>query len=111
MEKRNKVFKCVICGTEFKRCLSQIEIGATRTCSKACLSELFRGKRNPFWGKTHTDETKKKYPNPEKENATGNIKQSWFTSILRLPDRRFLKHPRNFERASRKDARKPSSRS
>lgn len=70
--KSGQYFTCIICEKEFYRSKSQIALGATKTCSKKCLSEYFRGEQNPFWGKTHSEETKEKVSKSRKGKCIGN---------------------------------------
>lgn len=73
MAKRTgKYFNCKACGKEFYRAPTQVKRGATKCCSKACLSIYFAGKGNPFYGKTHTEKTKKKVSSSRKGKCTGN---------------------------------------
>lgn len=51
---------CSVCGEIFYRRGSHIKRGITKTCGKReCISESMRGAGNPFWGKTHSEETLK----------------------------------------------------
>lgn len=58
--KTGKSFACKQCGTEFYRTPGQIKRGATVTCSKTCLSLYKRGPKATFFGRRHSDETRKK---------------------------------------------------
>jgi hypothetical protein len=71
-------FPCMICGKMFYRCRAYIERGIRKTCGNStCKSESMRGKNNPFWGKTHDDETRLKIRAGRKLNPpkrTGPVK-------------------------------------
>ena len=71
-QRSGQYFTCPVCGREFYRTPSQIARGASKTCSKACLGELFSGDGNPFWGKEHSPETKTRVSNSRKGKAKGN---------------------------------------
>lgn len=52
---------CPICGEEFYKKPSDYKFKKKSTCGKpTCTSEYFRGERNPFWGKNHTEDSKAK---------------------------------------------------
>lgn len=52
--------KCEVCFSEMKVSKSQVARGGGRFCSRKCLGVHFRGAGNPFYGKHHSDESKKK---------------------------------------------------
>lgn len=59
--KTGQMISCVICGAERYRTAAYIKRGARMTCGSAeCKTALHKGSNNPFWGKTHTAETKAK---------------------------------------------------
>jgi len=70
--KTGEFFRCQICNDEFYRTPGQIKGGSTKTCSKACLSIFHTGKGNPFWGRTHSEETKQKVSKSRKGKCIGN---------------------------------------
>lgn len=70
--KTGKYFTCKVCGKEFYRTPGQIKNGATKTCSRACVGIAHSGKGNPFWGKTHTEKTRRKISGSRKGKALGN---------------------------------------
>ena len=74
-------FTCPICGKEFYRLPSQIARGLTKTCSKACLGIYFTSGNNPFWGKTHSAETRAKLSASHTGVKTGPNKKKG-----RIPD-------------------------
>lgn len=61
---------CMQCGKLFYRDRAYIERTKKMTCSRACYSLFFRGENNPFWNKTHTDETRKKISEFVKANPS-----------------------------------------
>lgn len=65
-------FECLVCGRAFTRYQAQVDRGATKTCSKKCLGTYFKGKGNPFWGRTHSAETRKRVSGSRKGKARGN---------------------------------------
>ena len=65
-------FVCPICGKEFYRTPGQVRRGATKTCSKGCLGKLKSGSGNPFWNRTHSEETRRKISESRKGKALGN---------------------------------------
>lgn len=49
---------CLICGVTRYRCAAYIERNARITCgSVECKTAMNKGANNPFWGKTHSQET------------------------------------------------------
>lgn len=70
--RKGQTFACKTCGKEFYRTPGQIKLGSTKTCSKACLSQYKMGKGNPFWGKSHTEKTKRKISTSRTGAALGN---------------------------------------
>lgn len=55
------MFPCMICGEMFYRRRSYIKRGIHKTCGKPeCKSASMSGANNPFWGKTHDQETRAK---------------------------------------------------
>ena len=65
-------FRCEACSKWFYRSPAQIKNGSTRSCSKECQSKIFSGKGNPFWGRSHSEETKKKVSDSRKGKCIGN---------------------------------------
>lgn len=65
-------FICPVCKKSFYRTPGQIKRGATKTCSKACLSTFFRGKGNPFWNKTHDPKIREHMSQARKGKCLGN---------------------------------------
>lgn len=55
-------FSCLVCGRIVSRAISQVKHGG-KTCSKSCkvayMKLIFLGENNPFYGKHHSDETKR----------------------------------------------------
>lgn len=51
---------CFVCGKMVYKCRAYLDRGFKRmTCgSLECKSEKFRGENNPYWGKTHDEETR-----------------------------------------------------
>lgn len=59
--KNGRYINCSICSKPVYRRESQIKRGIGKTCgSKECRSTYFSGSGNPFWGKTHSEETRRK---------------------------------------------------
>ncbi len=59
--KTGQHFDCPICGEKFYRKPSLIKRGITKTCGKSeCLSQWMQKENNPFWGKEHSPEVKRK---------------------------------------------------
>lgn len=65
-------FNCAVCGSPFKRNAAQVRNGSNKCCSKKCLSKYYRGDKNPFWGKSHSEETKKAISESRKGKCLGN---------------------------------------
>lgn len=56
--KTGQTFACVVCGADFYRRASYIQRGIRKTCGKPeCKSASMRGVGNPFWGRSHSQET------------------------------------------------------
>jgi NUMOD3 motif/HNH endonuclease len=67
---------CPVCSDTFYRCPSQVK--KVNTCSKKCLAEYSKGEGNPFWGKTHSMETRQKVSYSRKGKALGNTNGKGF---------------------------------
>lgn len=65
-------FNCISCGKEFYRQAWRIRKRQTEYCSNACVGNSHIGRHNPFWGKVHSDETKRKISESRKGKAIGN---------------------------------------
>lgn len=65
---------CEICKTPFP--LYKSQLGKRKTCSKSCSGKLKTGNKNPFFGKKHTSETKKK-TSDAKVGKTGKLSNRW----------------------------------
>lgn len=59
--KTGEEFSCMICGEMFYRRRSYIKRGIRKTCGKPeCKSASMSGENNPFWGKSHDEDTRVK---------------------------------------------------
>lgn len=67
-----QTFKCESCGSEFFRQAWRIRKGQIRFCSNACVGVHNAGENNPFWGRQHSDATKRKVSESRKGKALGN---------------------------------------
>ena len=67
-----KWLNCLVCKKKFYRLPSQIRRGSVKTCSKTCLGIYFRGKNNPFWGRTHNPTVRRKISQGRKGKLLGN---------------------------------------
>ena len=70
--KTGSYFTCPVCGKEFYRTPGQIKAGSIKTCSKECFGISMKGGGNPFWGKAHTDETRRVVSASRKGKCVGN---------------------------------------
>ena len=76
------ICKCDYCGKEFNKYLSIIKQYKKNYCSLICRNNLFSqiyvGKNNPFYGKTHTAETREKIKKVlSKLNRFGENAANW----------------------------------
>lgn len=132
--RKGRTFNCMYCGEDFYRRPSHVRRGITKTCGKrACISESVRGDKNPFWGASHTADTrdtlkiirgldvhnqnraKRVLPPPTPETRaklSAKLKERWLTNrdkmIACLPrgpikTREQLRYRRNFSRHQRRD--------
>ena len=60
MGRSGQYFDCKQCGKNFYRTPSHVKLGAVHTCSKACAALYKRGPNATFWGRRHSDATRKK---------------------------------------------------
>ena len=70
--KTGQFFECPVCGETFYRTPGQVKAGSTKTCSKKCLGISVKGAGNPFWGRSHSDATKKAVSESRKGKCIGN---------------------------------------
>ena len=77
-----QTFHCEICSTEFYRTPGQIRLGATKTCSRECSRKRLSGDGNPFWGKSHSTESKSKISKARKGKALGNQNASGYRHTI-----------------------------
>lgn len=63
---------CEVCSSEMKVSKSSVARGGGRFCSRKCLGVHFRGAGNPFYGKHHSDKSKKKWKQARDTN------KSWY---------------------------------
>jgi 5-methylcytosine-specific restriction endonuclease McrA len=62
---------CVICQKPVYRSPSDVVRNKHLTCgSSECKTQMFRGERNPFWGKTHSQETREQIKATKAANPT-----------------------------------------
>ncbi len=64
---------CVICGKSFLARPIQVRAGQGKYCSISCRKEGQKGAGNPFFGKHHSEESKRKW------RETRNMNDSWLT--------------------------------
>lgn len=73
--KKGKNYKCAMCGKIFYRGpynVKNTNPDRPKFCSRECLNVYQVGKNNPFYGKKHSEETKKKVSKSRKGKCLGN---------------------------------------
>lgn len=68
--KNGKELTCSHCNKKYYRSAAQAVF--SQFCSIECQSEAFSGEGNPFWNKSHSEETKKKISNSRKGKNLNN---------------------------------------
>jgi len=98
-----KNINCVVCGKPISATLTEITHGAS-TCSMRCkylkLKQLFVGKKNPFYGKKHTKETRelireKQFlvPKPKLRGANNHFWRGGVSQINHIVRNNIMKTP------------------
>lgn len=60
-KKTGQEVPCAACGKPVYKCAGYLARGYTRiTCSAACKSAAMSGTKNPYWGKSHDEETRQR---------------------------------------------------
>lgn len=87
LKKMSEATKRQMSSDEARRHLSEVHKGKTITEEhRKQISEAMSGEHNPFYGKTHTEETKRKMRKPRSEEAKENMRRAWRIRKGESPD-------------------------